>query len=159
MSNLYFLFTLLLNISTNSVIRGPDPNITASEISQCLNFNLSKLNINRPIGVKNASAIIKNIVAHNPILNLVNGFATLIKIIILIPANNSNDAVLLYVISDPMYLDITKVLVVNIESINPFGILTVNTLSKNPFSTLPVLGNNAKKNAGIPIAQLPTNDN
>ena len=58
-----------------------------------------------------------------------------------------------------MCLDITKVLVVNIASINPFGILTVYTLSKNPFSTFPVLGNNAKKNPGIPIAQLPTNDN
>ena len=95
MSNLYFLFTLLLNMSTNSVIKGPDPNITASEIIQCLNFNLSKLNISLPTGVKNANAMIKNIAIHKPILNLVKGLATRIKIIILIPANNSNDAVLL----------------------------------------------------------------
>ena len=68
-SILNFLFILFLNTSTDFVINGAHPTITTNDIIQYFNFIVPRLNINRPIGVKNARMIMPNIDAHNIDLN------------------------------------------------------------------------------------------
>ena len=82
-------------MSTNLVINGLDNIITAKDIIQSLSLISLKLNIYLPIGVANASTIIPNIARHIPVLNLLNGLATLNKITMLIPANINTASVLL----------------------------------------------------------------